>query len=361
MNTKRPILFLLVILFCGYNIKAQEAIQNKLSPLEYKPTIIELGKSFPSSLHKFIFIDEREDTTRMGFFWGTNRQYYFMFPKPAAIYLNEKINSKKGNIPIDTLYVGIKRLWISQVNLPPSVLRTFLVNSFSTVGYCNVICNFYKKRDDTYYLLYTYNSINSKNGYLGNIHDKLIENNLLAMALVADSISDIKNIPPTAQRVYQPGIKQNKPAILTSQKLNDGIYLSFEDFLNDRPVKLTFDYIISDAQEKIKLAEIRNDDSIFTQLSWGFCKNNTAYIRIGSRFSKLTKVEETFELRAVESLQNRYGKDVDAFWLGFDIARDLRSGFPIFALSDIISHKKTPEAILRTMPFKLDIETGKVY
>ncbi|MGI8583964.1 MAG: hypothetical protein ACR2KX_17345 [Chitinophagaceae bacterium] len=365
MKTPRNIIFYFIIcLLFKHSAIAQHSIQNKLSPNDYKPSIIELKKSLirrhSATNQEFVFIDERDDTTRMGFFWGSNKQYYFTFAKPATVYLSEKINIKNRGTPIDTLYMGIKRLWISQIQIPPSLTRTFLLNSNSSIGYCRIICNFYKKRGTDYFLMHTYDSIVSKNGYLGNIKDNLIEENLSAMAIVADRMSHNKINSATEKLLYI-GAKKSKPIILSSKTFNDGIYLNFDDFLKNKPIAINFDYKVLDTEEKLILNELRTDDSVFTKNSWGFCKNNIPYMRVGPIFSKLTKIENTFELRTLESLQFKHSKKADAFWLGFNIASHIKEGFPLFALFDIATFKKSPNTIMRIAPFKLDIETGEVY
>ena len=360
MKIYKILIFILNLSLPGH-VFAQQAIQNKLSPNAYKPSKIEL-KKIPHNIsvnsHEFVFIDERDDTTRLGFFVSNNQQYFFLFPKPAAVYLNEKLNPKKSKIHTDTLYVGIKRLWISQITIPATLTHTMLFSPYTTIGYCHVVCNFYKKDGPEYSLINTYDSIVSKKGYLGDINDKLLEENLSAMAFVADSISELK-IPTGRKKIAYPGIDKKKPAILTAEKPIDGIYLTFNDFLNNKPVNVDFEY--NPPLETIRLKETRSDDSIFTEKSWGFCKNNISFMRVGRIFSKLTKIENTFELRAMESLQNMHGKAVDDFWLGFNIASDLKSGFPLLALLNINLNKKSPDTFISVSAFKLDIETGSVY
>ncbi len=84
-------------------------------------------------------------------------------------------------------------------------------------------------------------------------------------------------------------------------------------------------------------------------------------MRVGSIFSKLTKIQNTFELRTLESLQYKHGKKADAFWLGFNIASDIKQSLPLLALFDLASFKKSPNTIIRITPLKLDLQSGEVY
>ena len=365
MNKLYALIFILFITsWFQCKVDAQQGTQNKLSPVDYKPSLIELKKNFPR-LYGFkntevCFIDERDDTTRMGFVLANSTQYYFAFPKPTALYLSQKLNILQRNKQVDTLYIGIKRLWISQVQISATLVRSLLLSPYSAIGYCRIICNFYKRTGNNYLLVHVYDSVVSKKGYLGNTSYDLLEENLSGLSHIADSICNIKNLLIIPGKIF-PSFKPVHPFILSSKKLNDGIYLQFDNFLNNNPIPLDFIYSESNNRGKIILRDMKMSDTIYTERCWGFCKDGIPYMKVGLEFSKLTRIQNTFELRALESLQYKHRSTVDAFWLGFNLGSDIKQKLPLLFSLDITDQIKSTNTIKHIVPFKLDMETGEVY
>jgi hypothetical protein len=355
----RKQLFLSLLLLILTNVvSAQGGIQNKMDPHEYKPFIIELKKKVDKGLsgkQHFVFFEERGDTTRIGFLRGeSNSQFYFKFPEAAVTYLDKKLNrDEQGQ---SDLYIGIKRLWLSQAYIPSGKTKAILWSERTQMSYSRVICNFYKKTNGQYELLYTFDSTISKKGYLGNNNDELMSRNINTMILTADSIGNSNVTTVMATGINRPVL----PIIFTTTKPNDGIYLTYADFLADKPAELAFDYIVT-RTEKIELAQKRADDSLYERKCWGFCKEGILYMHTGDVFSRLTKIENTFELRGSDVLQLRYSKEKDAFLLGYNVGYDLAAGLLDYAIFDLATQKKSPTFISYMMAYKLDFETGQVY
>ena len=370
----------------NYSGAAQVAAQNKVNPNDYKPYHFDLKDNVAKGLAnkiQFVFFEEREDSIRMGFFINEDfKPSYLEFREPAVPYLSKIFNSREKK-DRDTMYIGIKRLWLSQVYISSSLVKSILWNPRTQMGYSRVICNFYKRSGDNYFLIHAYDSVFSGEGYLANSCNRLLSENLHAMIRIADSLGKNTTAAAGVMRLTP----KSKPPILTTERIEDGIYLGFEDFLKNRPVKIEFNYIVSKAEkqppkegfnhigpkagikteEKLVLAEPRADDSLYVKKCWGFCKNGIPYMRNDSLFSKLTRIHNTFELRASERLQFRHAKEKDAFLTGFNIgvdiaiiAKGITTGFMDYGLITTPPFG-SPHEITFTMPFKLDLDTGEVY
>ena len=346
---------------------AQVAYQNKISPADYKSFEVKLkNKSIENDLiyHFIDLIDKRDDTTRLGFIKGDNySQLYFNFPEPATRYLSKKINIQT-RIYTDTLKIILNRLWVFETKLPVSVGRLLWSGkNFKIMCVSKVTAEIYKKYGDSYLLISNYDSSINTNGYMAHKVDNLLANGINEMIRTADSIG--KNISKIPANTKQFSNSLNLlPAVLLAKGNKTGIYLKFSDFLKDIPVEIPFKYIVHARKkdEEIILDNSRTDDSLYTKYCWGFCKDGAIYMRIGESFSKLTKIENSYELRAIDLA--RYFKMNGN---GLPIILTSPGFFPSptdillnFALSFLPADKRIA-SFENISPFKLDFKTGEIY
>ena len=165
MKTRRCHFAFAVILFgMTFPVYAQ------ISKASFHPFVVEIKKQFyknsVSGKHFYNFIDERDDTTRMGYLFGENKIFYFNFPQEATTYLNSKYNDDENKVEHDTILIGIQRLWISQEKTSSSLTKSILLSPVSTIGSCRVICNIYKKINSSYFLLHKYQTWLPQNPHL---------------------------------------------------------------------------------------------------------------------------------------------------------------------------------------------------
>lgn len=360
---RKKLLFncLITCLMMCYNVSFSQV--NKSS---FNPFTVELRKPFyknaVSGRHYFIFTDERDDTERMGYFYSDKKLFYFTFPEPAASYLSSKYNTDEA--AKDTILISVRRLWISQEKISASLPKTLLLSAFTTRGSCRLICNVYKKNQNGSSLVYTYDSTISKNGYLGSTNDELTGKSVKAMMYTIDSIASLPVMPAAPDAVMR---QRKKEKIITDEKINDGIYLRYADFLDNNPVVIPFDFIEIKKQQKIQLAEVKNDDSVYTRLSWGFCKNGVPYVRIGEGFSELRRQNNSFDLFITEPISAKYLSYTGAFWQGVSIASSegMAAGL-LYAVTKALLPKDfslfgARPVTLYTGVYKLDLETGEIY
>ena len=359
MKTRRYHFAFAVILFgMTFPVYAQ------ISKASFHPFVVEIKKQFyknsVSGKHFYNFIDERDDTTRMGYLFGENKIFYFNFPQEATTYLNSKYNDDENKVEHDTILIGIQRLWISQEKTSSSLTKSILLSPVSTIGSCRVICNIYKKINSSYFLLHKYDSTITKKGYLGNTNDELMGKSLFTMIKVTDSISSLNiSLNVLGEKLDFNRVKV-LPKIITDEKMNEGFYLTYTDFLNNTPVSIPFEFKESKKGQYLKLLENKNDDSVYRTKSWGFCKNGVAYVRLENDFSQLRRYQNTFDLFITEPVNVKYNKLAKSFWAGFSVASTLSSPFPELAVLDI-PVKKVSNIFLWTGIYKLDTGTGGIY
>lgn len=331
---------------------------------KFYPFAVKIKKQFykgvVSGKHYFKFIEERDDPTRMGFFLSDNKVFYFNFPEEATGYLTTKYNEENDRIEKDTILIGIRRIWVSQEKVSASLAKSILLKPVTTVGSCRTIFNIYKKINSAFFNVCQYDSTVSKNGYLGNTNDELIGKSLLSMISVADSVSSLNySVDKLGEKVNINGLR-NFPAIITDKTMKDGFYMSYEDFLKNKTSDIAFDFISTRKEEYIKILSGNENDSVYSNKCWGFCKNGVAYVRFEKDFSRLRRHENSFDLFLVKPVAVNYNKLANAFWTGFSIANTLSGPLPQLAVLDIPT-KKTSNTIIWGGLYKLDIFTGEIY
>ena len=335
----------------------------QINKASFNQFTVELRKPFykksVSGKHYFQFAEERNDTTRMGYFFSDNKVFYFVFPEAAVSYLNSKYNDDDAKAA-DTILISLRRLWISQEKISSSLVKSILLTPVSTVGSCRVMADLYKKTESGYLLMESYDSTITKKGYLGNTNDELIGRSMLNLMKYTDSIGSLNKVAAGVQPKNSIATNTILPKIITDEKMNDGIYLTYDDFLNNRPVTIDFEFRDSWKGQVLRLKESRSDDSVYTAKSWGLCKDGIAYVRLDNSFLQLKKYQHSFDLFVTAPVKVKYNKLASAIWTGVSIANTLSGPLPELAVLDIPT-KQVTNAIVWTGVYKLDLATGEIY
>jgi hypothetical protein len=333
--------------------------------ISYKRFTVELKKKFIkkalSEKHFFSFLDERGDTTKMGFFFDTEGIFYFQFPDIASTYLSNKINRLSTKIRYtDTVYLKIKRLWISEEKKSSNLARSILLSTVYTMGNCRVICDVFKKIGTDKFLICEYDSSISKRGYLSSTSDLLMGRSISNLIETINSIADLPTTISLKNKIIESNNLNTLPLILTDSKINDGFYLTYDDFLNNKPIDIPFVVFGTQSDRFLKLKQSKEDDSVYTEKCWGYCKDGVPNLRIEKSFYQLFRSQNTFETFINKPINVKYNKLANAFWAGVSIGTSLASSLPITAISNIPT-EKISNIVLRTGLYKLDVQTGEIY
>lgn len=356
--------FLLFISSVGHS---QVAVQNKVLPTEYRPYEIKIKASDIKNYSRryFKIIDNRADTTRLGFMKNTEKQLYFHFKNNPTQQLFSKINN-----PVqphqDTLIVVLRKLWVfEREESRKNKVGEFIAGTLELKCYGRIQADVYSQRAFNEYVpLLKYDSSLSTNGYMANNVDYLLTKNLNILLRMSDSLSKIKDSVQATPTIASIQLT-NHAELLPTAPLKDGIYLNLENFLKNEPIELAFDYKIKKKMEQLSLKELRSDDSIYSKYNWGFCKNGEPYIRIGSSFSKLTKIENSYELRGDDIARFYLHKGIttlDRIAVGVNIAFTLLD--PAMLLTELLFAflpDRSAGKYENISAFKLDIQTGEIY
>jgi len=333
---------------------SQVAYQNKINPTGYKALELKLkSKSLKNenTQHYFTIIDKRPDTTRLGFMKNdAYEQLYFHFKEPASQYISDKVNYKKSFT--DSIIIVLNRLWVFD-------------NKVACISH--VVADIFKKIGDDYFLIQQYDSAMKTSGYIGNKADYLLEKNLRELIISADNVG--KNIPHNLSKSDKPGSRADTlPPVFLVLKPTDGIYENFQDFLNNTPKEISFKYEVrvKKREEILVLDNVISDDSVYTKNNWGFCKDGFIYMRIGESYSKLTKIENSFELRGIDLARYYYTKNnfnVSLLFLdnGINNFQFSPGGSLLLTGLSFIPKDRRTSQFENISPYKLDLTTGELY
>ena len=357
-------LFLLALLFLlTVAANCQKALQNQVSPKEYKPYGIKIKSSAfkNESPYYFKVTDKRDDSTRLGFMKDGDQQIYFHFNEPASGYLFPKLNNA-GVVYKDTIIIVLHKLWVFESFLPrKQKLVQWNTRDYKIKCFGRVAADIYKSNNGRAVQLLSYDSSISTNGYMANNVDYLLAKNLNILLHMADSTAKAITTDSKPNDAFPA-----TDAAIPAGPFKDGIFLTFQDFLKNEPVDIPFTYEVKKKFENIILTDARRDDSLYTQYNWGFCKNGDVYMRIGPSFSRLTRIENSFELRAVDLARfyvyngfrqaDMLGLAVDVALVGYDPT------FLLTSLAGLLLPKDKYFARYENISaFKLDLKTGEVY
>ena len=136
-----------------------------------------------------------------------------------------------------------------------------------------------------------------------------------------------------------------KPRIINNM-LQRGVYLTFDDFLNNRLTAYKFS-LEQDEESDYLYIEENGEEKLFTDF-WGFSDGENLYIKLGFNFFKLTKDNNTYSFwgcrRAVHTTPSR-NKNRVVRYMAFGNLANLRNA----KLKNLLR------------PMQLDMETGKAY
>lgn len=224
----------------------QTAFQNKVDPNTYLPFKIALNNDMNQPLNRSFFLkvyDNRDDTSRIGFFKGDGYTYYaFQFKESAMPYLSRKLNDNVKD-PLDTLHVVFKKIWIYEAEVP--VRRDFKVKGVGS----RIEANIYLKKGEAFYLYQTYDSTILSKGYLGSRADDILSKGFFHFRRTAYSLPESADLTKLQQFNELPFSYVNYPILRTTSYKN-GIYRTLQDFVNNNPLQINFNYEVKKTKKK---------------------------------------------------------------------------------------------------------------
>lgn len=241
--------------------------------------------------------DCRADSSKMGYVTLElkGKPQRITFPVSGEEYINKIFNEAIQPLQrMDTLVVLLNNIWFNETRTTATNVHKHLFGPEKLVSSCYINAVFFAKREDQYIFIGNFDSVSFKKGeWLPNNCNKLLEKSLINLVSSADLQWKRGNEIETAYTKTQIDSlidRKSDYPILKANKLNGGVYFTFNDFLNNNPANINFT-VISDIRNNIKYAGKERQDQ-----SWGYCDGEKIFMHIDKGFYRLNRAGNTFEV-----------------------------------------------------------------
>jgi hypothetical protein len=345
-------IFVLSIIHAQNNSGLQEII---------KPPDIDINYSLNYSSIKII--DRRFDTTKIGYVKPGNKYKKIVTEGPLSTILQNHLNNqlkKQLNLSINqNLVIVIKKLWLQQTNTDElddkKISRTY-GSADGDFGMCISAFDIYLQKDSIYVpllkidtSLFTLKKLNKDAGYLLGF---ALENCINQIGSI--DLSKFKN----RRTLSWPDIEQyNSKRLAYPRYKNDtlmrGIFVTFKDFLNNKPVLKKF--IAQSGKLTDELYIEQNGEEVLLEDFWGFCDGQKNYLHLGLNFFEIIRESNAYELLGSKTITEKKRRYAGGGGGSGSPGRDIVE----MGLGNAIFTSKKPNVNYK--PLQIDMETGKVY
>lgn len=310
----------------------------------------------PSSKIVFPFkdvrvFDKRFDTSKLGYlFSGPNYKNIVLKPSlSGAVEDYFRKNFVFSTTSNKILVVMLKTAWMHEMRSGEEDVEDFN-NELQKLSKCIFKADVYSFENNSYQALIRIDtSFENKSPLVNNSSELLLNslnyaaNKILSLDLDQLFTRKTKINETDVMNYYDQRFK--KPRIINNM-LQRGVYLTFDDFLNNRLTAYKFS-LEQDEESDYLYIEENGEEKLFTDF-WGFSDGENLYIKLGFNFFKLTKDNNTYSFwgcrRAVHTTPSR-NKNRVVRYMAFGNLANLRNA----KLKNLLR------------PMQLDMETGKAY
>jgi hypothetical protein len=353
---KNCILFLLFQIFVVFITKAQRKpdIPDSLKSLIVQPAFTSASvESIP--IHEIIITDNRFDTSKIGYVKKGRSYKKLITEKSLAATLQQSLNKKYGlpaNNFATTLLIVIKKYWLEEASLAEQKDYKMAKASETTVEQATCVFGFdvYLVREKSYIPVFKLDTLFVQKCMLKKCVaelmvqpfdfciNKIAHINLsrIGQAKVKLSWAEIEQY--NAQRLTFPRF-----SAATHEK---GIYRTFDDFLQNKPVRQEFTVQYGAQTDEIFIIE--DGKPVLLTEFWGLCDGQKNYIKLGFNIFELIRHHNTYELWGSKTT------------VDYSARYPASNNTPATAIlgSALVNNNQVE---LNHKPLQLDMETGKVY
>jgi hypothetical protein len=332
-------LLLSLSVFCFLHVSAQEEKfdPNKCSKIYLKPDALSISSEF--SFSRATVVDRRFDTSKLGYAKPSAFVTSVITTrKPFAETMTEAIaKATKNKLSRDTgkqLLIVIRHFWLNGQSIDA-------VHKSS----CTVSLDVYLKNNEQFSPLFKIDTVLSSNKALLRA-----DNDFLAESFQV-CFEKVKGIPLeqtiarrrkfSEQEINAFYEEQFRNVHAKGDSLVKGVFLTFKDFLQNRPAYTEFRVANEDLSDDLYV--IQNGKETLLSKFWGYCDGKRNYLKLGYSLFPLYRQNNTYDLYGANEVDHR----------GVPDSRD----------HNVISHaiKTYQEDRLILKGMQLNMETGKVY
>jgi hypothetical protein len=322
--------------FSGFQLELKSAKNLEKATLPFKALRV-LDKRFDSSKLGYAFFSLQYKNILLNSSLSTGIEDYFkdnFICTPAS----DKI-----------LVIVLRTLWMHEMKSGEEDIEDFNNETRSISKYI-LKADIYSLQNNSYQALARIDTVFKDILPLKNISAQLLANSLNYTARKISSLN-LEQLSITKTKISEKDVMNyydqrfKKPRII-HDTLQRGIYLNFNDFLNNHPTLYKFT-LEQDEESDYLYIEENGEEKLFTDF-WGFSDGDNLYVKLGFNFFKLTRDNNTYSFwgcrQAVHKTPSR-NKNRVVRYMAFGNLANLRSA----KLKNILR------------PMQLDMETGSAY
>lgn len=246
--------------------------------------------------------DKRADTSKIGFMRpGTDKpNYRFTLPDQDDKYLQQKILQLiAGSGGSDTLLLSLKTLWLHQVNVQASGLKSIVLSNENQLSHCNIYADIYLLKQNQRIPLGIIDTALFKRGWIANNADEILKR---VLEYTVKSCDDLYQNPQKDLPVKTQQVEELRFPILQTTTPKKGIYFTYQNFLDNDP-DTSFFTVEMKSESRLLRSPVKSN--LLLDKCWGYCDETGLYINIDKDFYKLNKSNNTFDVWGPASVEVR--------------------------------------------------------
>lgn len=300
--------------------------------------------------------DARHDSSKLGFYRmkGVYETQQYCTKKSVQQELQDHLNRYyKNNLDSNSanrLLICIKKLWITDFD-KAELLNNQREQLFEHLYYN---ADIYYQVGDNYYPVQRLDSIFNKkrSGPVGKWD--FIER---ALQYTMDQIRQTDFTAMTKKRFagrqrIDSFYNSFALPILKDTSYKKGVYATFDDFKNNRPVYDSFELKPGKLSDILYVQE--SDGKTYVKRdAWGFSDGKNLYVRMGLNFFPIFRINQTWEFYGTNVIGDKTA------WTG--LLGSMPLAYILATEASRAASGETPMALRNLRPFHIDMETGEIF
>jgi hypothetical protein len=258
---------------------------------------------------EIIVFDKRFDTSKIGY---CNINLKIQLGKSFSAILNNYFKNNLDPSSSRSLVIFIKSFWLQKGAidniLNKKIIQKPLAGNSDYGGSCTTELEAYSESGSNLKALFKIDT------FFINLYKNLRKNTLdefffLPFDSIVDKLETIniqqvleKKTALSREQVNKYYNNRFNTAVLKDSIIKKGIFLTFEDFMRNKPVETDFKF--SNGAKTDELYQINNGNETLVTKYWGFCDGKDLFIQAGFSAFKAMRQQNTFEIFGAKHISN---------------------------------------------------------
>lgn len=299
--------------------KQKDPGYTSLFPEEIRFSAFKNPAPLPIPFKSLTVIDQRNDTVISGFCkverYGLIKDGYFIFKEGASKetekFLNRQI--KTDSLSDYELFFIIRKLWISKETENDEMSEADRRKQRQFLPGVKGIFEFYAHKGTEFIPLYRFDSSINSHKEITSTASKLVEQILtLSMNELMRTKIDSKMLAGRKldwkEVDHYSSVLKTFPPLYLSEYV-PGVYLTFEEFKNNKPSIKEYQVIKKENTEVLYVKDENGNDYLIRKI-WGFSDGRNVYVKSADMYFRLEKFNHNFYTFAAKKISTTFHLDL---------------------------------------------------